>query len=34
MMKIADKLMQQLPEKEKIVAKEHPWEEGRDHPKN
>jgi ATP-binding protein involved in chromosome partitioning len=34
MMDITDKLMQQLPEKEKIVAKDHPWEEGRDHPKN
>jgi ATP-binding protein involved in chromosome partitioning len=34
MMDITDNLMQQLPEKEKIVAKDHPWEEGRDHPKN
>lgn len=33
MMDITDNLMQQLPEKEKIVAKDHPWEEGRDHPK-
>lgn len=34
MMKITDKLMQRLPEKEKIVPKDHPWEEGRDHHKN
>ena len=33
MMKIADKLMERLPEKEKVIVKERPWEEGRDHPK-
>jgi len=31
MMKIADKLMDRLPEKEKATVKERPWEEGRDH---
>ena len=31
MMKIADKLMDRLPEKEKAIVKERPWEEGRDH---
>jgi ATP-binding protein involved in chromosome partitioning len=31
MMKIADKLMERLPEKEKVTVKERPWEEGRDH---
>ncbi|MCF8129175.1 MAG: Mrp/NBP35 family ATP-binding protein [Deltaproteobacteria bacterium] len=31
MMKIADKLMERLPEKEKVVVKDRPWEEGRDH---
>lgn len=31
MMKIADKLMERLPEKEKVIVKERPWEEGRDH---
>ena len=34
MIKIADALMERLPTKEKVVAKEHLWEEGRDHPKN
>jgi len=33
MMKIADKLMDRLPEKEKAIVKERPWEEGRDHPR-
>jgi MinD-like ATPase involved in chromosome partitioning or flagellar assembly len=33
MMKIADVLTEHLPTKEKVVAKEHPWEEGRDHHK-
>ena len=32
MMKIADKLMERLPEKERVIVKERPWEEGRDHP--
>ena len=32
MMKIADKLMERLPEKEKVIVKERAWEEGRDHP--
>ena len=32
MMKIADKLMEYLPKKEKVIVKERPWEEGRDHP--
>jgi Mrp family chromosome partitioning ATPase len=31
MTKIADKLMERLPEKEKVIVKERPWEEGRDH---
>lgn len=31
MMKIADKLMDRLPEKEKAIVKERSWEEGRDH---
>jgi Mrp family chromosome partitioning ATPase len=31
MTKIADKLMKRLPEKEKVIVKERPWEEGRDH---
>jgi len=33
MIKIADVLAEHLPTKEKVVAKEHPWEEGRDHHK-
>ncbi|HKI48466.1 MAG TPA: Mrp/NBP35 family ATP-binding protein [Desulfobacteria bacterium] len=33
MMKIAHNLMGRLPEKEKAVVKERPWEEGRDHPR-
>lgn len=32
MMKIADALIERLPPKKKVVVKEHPWEEGRDHP--
>lgn len=31
MMKIADALMERLPEKEKVIVKERSWEEGRDH---
>jgi Mrp family chromosome partitioning ATPase len=31
MLKIADELMERLPKKEKVVVKDHPWEEGRDH---
>ena len=31
MMLIADEVMKQLPPKEKVVVKDHPWEEGRDH---
>lgn len=31
MMQIADALMARLPEKEKAVVKDRPWEEGRDH---
>jgi len=31
MMKIADALTEHLPQREKVVVKEHPWEEGRDH---
>ncbi len=33
MLKIADKLIERLPEKEKVIVKERPWEEGRDHPR-
>jgi len=33
MMKIADTLIERLPPKEKVVVKEHPWEEDRDHHK-
>ncbi|HIJ55580.1 MAG TPA: Mrp/NBP35 family ATP-binding protein [Deltaproteobacteria bacterium] len=33
MIKIADKLMERLPEKEKAIVKDRPWEEGRDHPR-
>jgi len=32
MMKIADKLIERLPEKERVIVKERPWEEGRDTP--
>lgn len=31
MMQIIDRLLEQLPHREKVVIKEHPWEEGRDH---
>lgn len=33
MMNIADNLMEQLPKRDKVVIKERPWEEGRDHHK-
>ncbi len=31
MLGIADRLMERLPKKEKVVPKDHPWEEDRDH---
>ena len=32
MLKIADEIIKILPPREKVVVKERPWEEGRDHP--
>ncbi len=34
MMNIAEALIKRLPEKEKVVVKDRPWEEGRDHHKS
>jgi hypothetical protein len=31
MMRIADRLIENLPPREKVVVKERAWEEGRDH---
>ncbi len=31
MMKIADEILTKLPPREKVVVKEHAWEEGREH---